>query len=186
MKLKSLYTMLFLLLLTLAGCSAKPKSLLPIVETKPVTSVKEPAGSINRDTWTMQIPADWLVKETASDELVTRSFVDVGARPIIMVVNTITYDVNELKDEEFGDVAILVASRGENSEVLSAKHTLIDKKPATLALLAFPHNGFVMQYAVGHKHTGYILSCGGDIKESSTIASECNKIVKTFHFKDVK
>lgn len=178
--------------LTLIGCAGTFGAAPPAPKPVPV-DVAPPAAvgiAIDRPVWSMTLPDGWIVRPggpktmgSATQAFVARSIDKVGAAPVIVAGIEIKLgEADDPKEEDFGGVAVMVALKS-GGDVITAVPTKVDGKPGSVAMIAMPGGMLVVQQAVGHKQTGIVVRCGGDLTQGDKILDRCQAILSTFSLK---
>lgn len=155
----------------LVGCAAVPP---PV--PKPVGIV------VDEPTWAMTVPEGWVVNKDEDGVIATNPHAP-GQPPELAVIvanQSLTEGKEQLADQEFGAMVVLLTTLSGRVEVLNVQTGQVAGHPgATLLIKA--GNVTLLQHAVGVNGRGYLINCGGPA--GVTIMKPCHDILSTFHFK---
>lgn len=180
-------------LLALAGCasSAPPPPRQIIDVTPPAEPAKPKALEVDNAKFSIKLPAGWVVRPggpktegQVTQQLVARSPDFLGKAPVLVAINTVALDPDDPIDGDFGG-AVAVGAMKSGALVLMAQPSKVDGLEGSIVMMVLPTDTpiVVLQQAVGHKRTGYVVRCGGDAQQGDKIIELCQPIFESFHIK---
>lgn len=173
----------------LMACGTRPSAFPPPVPAPTEVAEPEPQPiQVNETKWSITLPANWIIRTSSpkpesqiTQELVARSPKTMGTVPSLVSVNTVTLNLDDPADEDFGG-AIAVAMIKSGMTVLIAQPTKVSGLKGSFVMIVLPNSGVVvLQKAVGHKRTGFVVRCGGATQQGDEIIELCRPILESFH-----
>lgn len=191
--------MTLLFALALCACSRSPgTSVMQPTQSKFVEAKHVEASSskgvqlIEKTTWTMSVPANWVVLDLNPPpnadpfpEFKARAPSSLGRGPIQVSVNSATLD-EDMIESSFGEFVVGLGQGLEALQIIvTSSYTVAHppvktELPASLMAFVAPGNIVAFQLAVGYRRRGYFVRCIGDAYVSEEVAKICQPIITSF------
>jgi len=175
------------LLVATSACSAhlvQPTPATPVVAS--TTPVAGPPIAVNHTSWSMQLPADWVVDQ--DDNVATKAHSPtqaIGALPISIIV--MGHDMGEMETpEEFAGIVSLMAPRLVPGTATFTKRDMVEFAGVTASMTIIITDAKVGFGIVGvgqaSTHLGYVIVCAAPSDQRGAGAA-CGDALRSFKLK---
>ena len=141
--------------------------------------------TISDSTWSIDLPSDWVRERSLTLPIVADRLPQVLARntetDASLVINTITLNSNE--NAGFS-MFVENAAPFAGGVVIYSASFLIGQTRGVITMTLFEKtNVIAIQLTTTKNRTGFLISCGGTLSESSTVIDKCMTVIGTFNIK---